>query len=121
MKNNPSCEGNIQEINRNLRNQKPHYHIHNSLSPVPIFSLSSRTCRILRNTESFFGGELLAPCQAIKMEDHPCLSSTTTYSIYSQLPFLSRGHSSIRNLRMHHAVVTGTKLRRKLLVNEMLK
>jgi hypothetical protein len=40
----------------------------------------------------------------------PCRLSVAAYSIYSQLSSIAGGHSSIRNLRMHHAVVTGTHL-----------
>jgi hypothetical protein len=36
--------------------------------------------------------------------------SATVYLIYSQLPSISAGRSSIRNLRTRHAVVTGTHL-----------
>ena len=38
----------------------------------------------------------------------PCRLSATAYSIYSQLPSISAGRSSNRNLRTRHAVVTGT-------------
>ena len=38
----------------------------------------------------------------------PIRLSATPYEIYSQLPSISRGRFSIRNLRTHHAVVTGT-------------
>jgi hypothetical protein len=40
----------------------------------------------------------------------PCRLSAVAYSIYSQLPSIAGGHPSIRNLRMHHAVVIGTHL-----------
>jgi hypothetical protein len=40
----------------------------------------------------------------------PCRLSATAYSKYSQLPPISGGRSSIRNLRTRHAVVTGTHL-----------
>jgi hypothetical protein len=38
----------------------------------------------------------------------PCQLPVTTYSMYSQLPSITGGCSSIRNLRTCHAVVTGT-------------
>jgi hypothetical protein len=37
----------------------------------------------------------------------PCRLSVAVYSIYSQLPSIAGGHTSIRNLRTCHAVVTG--------------
>jgi hypothetical protein len=40
----------------------------------------------------------------------PCRLSATVYLIYSELPSISAGRSSIRNLRTRHAVVTGTHL-----------
>jgi hypothetical protein len=42
----------------------------------------------------------------------PCRLSATPYILYSQLPSISGGRSSIRNLRTRHAVVTGTHLSR---------
>jgi hypothetical protein len=65
-------------------------------------------CAVFRNMVIFYGEELLAPCPTPKLEDHPCRLSTTAYSMYSQLPSISGGRSSICNLRTHHAVVTGT-------------
>jgi hypothetical protein len=40
----------------------------------------------------------------------PCRLSATAYSINSQLPSISAGRSSIRNLRTRHAMVTGTHI-----------
>jgi hypothetical protein len=56
--------------------------------------------------KNFYGEELSAPRPTFKLEDHPCWLSATTYSIYSQLPSVSRGLPSIRNLRTRHAVVS---------------
>jgi hypothetical protein len=56
---------------------------------------------------------MLAPRPAPKLEDTtPCRLSVTTYSIYSQLPSIFGGCSSIHNLKTCHAVVTGTHLSR---------
>jgi hypothetical protein len=38
----------------------------------------------------------------------PCMLSVAVYSIYSQLPSIAGGRSSIRILRTRYAVVTGT-------------
>ena len=56
----------------------------------------------------FHGEELLAPRPTPKLEDHPlsavhdCLFNLFTATLHI------RGRSSLRNLRTHHAVVTGT-------------
>jgi len=50
------------------------------------------------NEASCYGEELLAPHPA------PCRLSSTAYSIYSQLPSMSGGRSSIRNLSSRRAV-----------------
>jgi hypothetical protein len=42
----------------------------------------------------------------------PCQLSATAYSMYSQLPSITWGRSSIRNLTTHHAMLTGTHLTR---------
>ena len=63
----------------------------------------------------FYGEELLAPRSIKSWGTTPCRLSATSYSIYSQLPSLSGGRSSILNLRTRHAVVTGTRLSRKQL------
>jgi hypothetical protein len=58
----------------------------------------------IHNKFIFYGEGLLAPRPTPKLEDHPfsfvrgCLFSI----------FAAGGRSSIRNLRTHHAVVTGT-------------
>jgi hypothetical protein len=59
---------------------------------------------------SFYGEELLAPPQPQSCRTTPCRLSATAYSKYSQLPSISAGRSSIRNLRTRHAVVIGTHL-----------
>jgi len=60
----------------------------------------------------FYGEELLAPCPTSKLEDHPlsdvcnCLFNIFTATLHIG------GCSSIHNLRVWHAVVTGTHLSR---------
>ena len=65
-------------------------------------------CDLFRNKIRFHGEELLAPRPTPKLEDHP----------------LSALHSSIRNLRARHAVVTGNPLitwdRWRTLVNAVM-
>jgi hypothetical protein len=67
---------------------------------------------MLRNMVIFYGEGLLGPGPVPKLEDDPFRPSATAYSMYSQLPSISGGRSSIRNLRTRHAVVTGTHLTR---------
>ena len=78
-----------------------------SISPGP------RLCLwIFRNEIRFNREELLAPCPPPRLEDHPlsavrdCLFNIFTATLHIG------GHSSIHNLRMHHAVVAGTHLSR---------
>jgi hypothetical protein len=52
----------------------------------------------------FYGDGLLAPRPISELEDTPCRLSAPAYSIYSQLPSITAGRSSIRK---RHAVVTG--------------
>ena len=58
----------------------------------------------------FYGEVLLAPRPTPKLEDHPssavrdCLFNLFTATVHIG------GHSSIRNLRTRHAVVTGTHI-----------
>ena len=56
----------------------------------------------------FHGEELLAPRPTPKLEDHP-LSAVRDclFNLFAATLHI-RGHSSIRNLRTRHAVVTGT-------------
>jgi hypothetical protein len=49
---------------------------------------------------------LLAPRPTPSWRTTHCRLSATAYSIYSQLPSVSGGLPSIRNLRTRHAVVT---------------
>jgi len=65
---------------------------------------------MFHNIVSFYGEELSAPCPAPKLEDHPS-SAVHDYLFNISAPTLHiGGHSSIRNLRTHHAVVTGNHL-----------
>ena len=61
-------------------------------------------------TGVFHGEALLAPRPSPKLEDHP--SSAVRYCLFNifAATLLIGGHSSIRNLRTRHAVVTGTHL-----------
>jgi hypothetical protein len=61
--------------------------------------------KIVRDKFIFYCGGLLAPRPTYNLEDH--LLSAAAYSIYSQLPSIAGGHSSICILRTRHAVVTG--------------
>ena len=60
------------------------------------------------NMKRFYGEELLAPRPTPKLEDHPlsavcdCLFNTFAATLHTG------GFSSIKNLRTHHAVLTGT-------------
>ena len=58
----------------------------------------------------FYGGELSAPHPTTKLEDHPlCAVRDCLFNIFAAALNII-GRSSIRNLRMRHAVVTGTDL-----------
>jgi hypothetical protein len=84
--------------------------------PFPLLKLYQRISPgprlfiVFCNMVIFYGEELLAPRPTPKLEDHPLSASATAYTMYSQLPSISGGRSSIHNLRTRHAVVTGTHL-----------
>jgi hypothetical protein len=62
-------------------------------------------------TNLFFYDEgLLTPFQPPSCKTTPCRLSAAPYLIYSQLPSIAGGRSSIRNPRTRHAVGTGTHL-----------
>jgi hypothetical protein len=79
--------------------------LYQSISPGPRLCLWIFCNKICFNRE-----ELLAPCPTPKLEDNPlsavrdCLFNTFAATLHI------RGRSSIRNLRTHHAIVTGTHL-----------
>ena len=66
---------------------------------------------MFHNNVGFYGEEL-APRPTPRLEDHP-LSAVHEF-LFSNfaVTFHVKGHSSICNLRMRHAIVTGTHLSR---------
>jgi hypothetical protein len=62
------------------------------------------------NTIHFYGEKLLAPRQTPKLEDHPLSAVHDCLFYISAATLHIGGHSSIRNLRTCHAMMTGTHL-----------
>jgi len=60
----------------------------------------------------FYGEELLAPRPTPKQEDHPLSAIRDCLFNIFAATLCTGGHSSIRNLRTRHTVVTGTDLSR---------
>jgi len=85
-----------------------HIHRHQPLSPM--------ACKMFCNIVSCYGEELLAPHPNPKLEDQP-LSAVRDclFNIFAATLHIG-GHSSIRNLRTRHAVVTGTHITWNLLM-----
>ena len=79
-------------------------HVEKGASPGP------RHQFMFRNYDSFYGEELLAPRPSPKLEDHPLLAVRDfLFNIFAATLHIG-DRSSIRNLRMLRAVVTGTHL-----------
>jgi hypothetical protein len=68
------------------------------------------TVWMLRNRIRFYSEELLAPRPTPKLEDHPLSAVCDCLFNIFVATFHIGGHSSIHNLRTHHAVVIGTHL-----------
>jgi hypothetical protein len=77
---------------------------HQRISPGP------RLCDLFRNMVFFTMRTCQHLAQPPSWRTTPCRLSATAYPMYSQLPSISGGRSSIRNPRTRHAVVTGTHL-----------
>jgi hypothetical protein len=71
-----------------------------------------RPCKMSRNIVLFTARSCWRLAQTLRWRITPCQLSAAAYSIYSQLPSISGGRFSIRNLRTRHGVVTGTHLSR---------
>ena len=70
---------------------------------------------IFRNKMYFYEEELLAPRPKRKLEDQPLLDVHECLFNILTVTLRTGDHSSIRNLRMRHALVTGTQLSRSML------
>ena len=64
----------------------------------------------IRNMIRFYCEELLAPRPTSELEDHPLSALRVCLFNISAATLHIGGRSSIRNLRTHHAIVTGTNL-----------
>jgi hypothetical protein len=71
--------------------------------PGPRFFL-----QMIRNRIRFYGEALLPPRPTSKLEDHPLSAVRDCLFNVFAITLHIGGRSSIRNLRKHHAVVTGT-------------
>jgi len=65
-----------------------------------------------RNKTSFYGEELLAPCPTHKLVDNPFLSVCNCLFNIFTATFHTGDRSSMCNLQLHHAMVTGAHLSR---------
>jgi hypothetical protein len=65
-----------------------------------------RRFETFRSKLNFYGEELLAPLPTPSWGTTACRLSATAYAIYLQLPSVSGGLPSIRNLRTLHTVVS---------------
>ena len=120
-----------QEIPRISWHPKVHYHTHKRPPPVsilgqpnPVHIPTSHLLGIHPNiihpsmprspacecflTKFFYREGLLAPRPTPKLEDHPSSAVRDCLFNLFAATLLIGGRSSIRNLRTHHAVVTGT-------------
>jgi len=131
----PKCFAASQEIPRISRNPKVHYRTHKLPPPVsilgqpnPVHIATSHLLEIHPNiihpsvprspqwspacecflTNFFYREVLLAPRPTPKLEDHPLSAVRDCLFNLFAATLLIGGRPSIRNLRTHHAVVTGT-------------
>jgi hypothetical protein len=70
---------------------------------------------MFHNIVSFYGEEFSAPCPSPKLEDHPSsVVRDYLFNTFAATLHIGGGgaRSSIRNLRTHHAMLTGNHLYR---------
>jgi hypothetical protein len=82
-----------------------------------LVSSLQRSCEMFGNTVTFNGKELLAPRQTSKLEDN---AFSVVHDYLFKILFISGGRSSTRNMWTWHAVVIGTHLPRKSLIQKII-
>ena len=94
-----------------LPNPFPLLSFYRRISPVP------RLLRLFRNMVMFLRWGVVSTSPNPQAGGPPIVGCPTASSIYSPLPSISGGRSSIRHLRTRHAMVTGTQIKGQMITH----